>query len=120
MNELDLGKVVGSQMHDVTAAPAASLGLEGDWAVNPDTGEVYKKGAGGWEKLGSFKGPKGDTGEQGLQGIQGPKGDKGDTGATGETGATGATGPKGADGADGKTPSFSINSSGHLIATYSE
>lgn len=114
MNELDLGKVVGSQMHNVAAAPAASLGLEGDWAVNPDTGEVYKKGASGWEKLGSFKGPKGDTGDTGA------KGDKGEPGAKGETGATGATGPKGADGADGKTPSFSIREDGHLIATYSD
>lgn len=93
MNELDLGKVVGSQMHNVTAAPADSLGLEGDWAVNPDTGDVYEKTASGWTLQGSFKGPKGDTGE------------------------TGAQGPAGAD---GKTPSFSIREDGHLIATYSE
>lgn len=39
-------------------------------------------------------------------GPQGPKGDKGDKGDTG------------AAGADGKTPTFSINDSGHLIATY--
>lgn len=88
-----------------------------------------------------LQGLKGDTGEKGAQGIPGPKGDpgtngatgaKGDTGAIGpqgpkgDTGATGTQGPKGdigttgaqgPKGADGKTPSFSINASGHLIAT---
>lgn len=52
------------------------------------------------------QGPKGETGATGSQGPQGPKGDKGDTGATGPKGAT------------GPTPTFSINASGHLIATY--
>lgn len=114
MNELDLGKVVGSQMHNVTAAPADSLGLEGDWAVNPDTGDVYEKTASGWTLQGSFKGPKGDTGATGA------KGDKGDQGIQGPKGDTGETGAQGPAGADGKTPSFSIREDGHLIATYSE
>lgn len=45
-------------------------------------------------------------------GPQGPKGDKGDKGDTGPKGDIGATGPA------GPTPTFSINASGHLIATY--
>ena len=55
--------------------------------------------------LGLVVGPQG---ERGPQGLQGPKGD------------AGPAGPAGADGADGKTPMLSINTSGHLIATYSD
>lgn len=60
-------------------------------------------------------GPKGDPGDAGPQGVAGPAGPKGDLGATGPQGPKGDTG---AAGADGKSPTFSINSEGHLIATY--
>lgn len=109
---MDLGKVVGSKIHNVAGAPAAELGLVEDWALDPATGNVYEKTAEGWQSRGSFKGEKGDPGQdgakgdQGEQGIQGPKGD------------TGETGPQGPAGADGKTPTFSIDASGHLIAAY--
>lgn len=103
---MDLGKVVGSKIHNVAGVPAAELGLVEDWALDPATGNVYEKTAEGWQSRGSFKGEKGDQGEQG---IQGPKGDTGDTGPQG---------PAGAAGTDGKTPTFSIDASGHLIATY--
>ena len=97
MPDLDLGKVLGSKLHNVTAAPAASLGLEDDWALNTSNGDVYQKTASGWIKQGNFKGP---------------------TGAMGAKGSTGNTGPQGPAGTDGKTPTLSINASGHLIATY--
>lgn len=105
MPELDLGKVLGSKIHNVTAAPAASLGLEGDWAMNTTNGDVYEKTTDTvWTKRGNFKGPtgatgaKGDKGDTGATGPQGLKGDKGDTGAQGPKGDTGATGPQGAKG----------------------
>lgn len=141
MNDLDLGKVVGSKIHHVEGAPGAELGLENDWALDTATGNVYEKTEAGWQLRGSFKGekgeqgPKGDTGEtgaqgpkgdQGEQGIQGPKGDTGETGAQGpkgdkgDTGDTGPQGPAGAAGADGKTPDFYVNAAGHLIATFTE
>lgn len=106
MNNLDLGKVVGSKIHKVTGMPAAELGLADDWAMDLNTGAVWHKTAEGWQNEGSFKGEKGDAGETGAQGDTGEKGDKGDKGDTGEAGA------------DGKTPMLSINASGHLIATY--
>lgn len=118
MATLDLGKVTGSKIHNVTGTPGASLGLENDWALDTTSGAVWEKTASGWQSRGSFKGPKGDTG---ATGSQGPKGDTGLTGPQGPKGDTGATGPKGdtgATGADGKTPSFSIDAAGHLIATY--
>lgn len=79
--------VDGSKMHNVTGAPATSLGAVGDWALNTSNADVYEKTASTtWTKRGNFKGaqgPKGDTGakgETGAQGIQGLKGDKGDPG----------------------------------------
>ncbi|RGF22656.1 hypothetical protein DXB47_04180 [Firmicutes bacterium OM04-13BH] len=58
-----------------------------------------------WLKIAS----KGDTG------AKGDKGDKGDTGAKGATGEKGATGAKGDK---GDSPTFQIDSNGHLIAIY--
>lgn len=110
MAALDLGKVVGSKIHNVSAAPEAALGLTGDWAINPTVGDVYEKDeSAGWTKRGNFKGPKGDTGEKGATGAQGP---------AGKDGAIGATGAQGPAGADGKTPTFTIDANGHLIATF--
>lgn len=48
-------------------------------------------------KVTGEQGPRGETGTTGPQGPPGQKGDKGDI---------------------GPTPTFSINSEGHLIATY--
>lgn len=59
---IDLGKIVGSQMHNVTAAPGASLGIVGDWALDTVAGDIYEKTDSGWTKRGTLKGPKGDTG----------------------------------------------------------
>lgn len=53
-----------------------------------------------------------------LGSVIGPQGPKGDTGAKGATGATGPQGPKGDKGDTGAVPTFSVNASGHLIATY--
>lgn len=126
MNDLDLGKVVGSKIHHVEDAPGAELGLENDWALDTATGNVYEKTEAGWQLRGSFKGEKGDPGQDGQDGAPGAKGDKGDQGEQGIQGPKGDTGEKGekgdtgAAGADGKTPTFTINDAGHLIATFTE
>lgn len=112
---MDLGKVVGSKIHNVEGTPAAELGLVEDWALDPATGNVYEKTAEGWQNRGSFKGEKGDPGQDGQDGA---KGDQGEQGIQGPKGDTGETGPQGPAGADGKTPTFSIDASGHLIAAY--
>lgn len=120
---MDLGKVVGSKIHNVTGAPAAELGLVEDWALDTATGNVYEKTAEGWQNRGSFKGEKGDPGEDGAPGAKGDKGDQGEQGIQGpkgDTGDTGPQGPAGADGADGKTPNFYIDDRGHLMGEYAE
>lgn len=66
--------------------PAAGVGQDGDFALDPATGNVYgPKAAGVWPSTPiSLIGPAGPTGPTGA------------TGGTGPTGATGATGPAGA------------------------
>lgn len=90
----DLGKVVGPQ------GPKGDTGAKGADGITPTIGAN-----GNWF-LGST-----DTGKP----ARGATGAKGDTGAAG---AAGATGPQGPAGADGKTPTFSIDENGHLIATF--
>lgn len=99
----------------VFSGSGVSSALVGDWYLNTSTGYTYYCSTAGaasaakWVYKGSIKGATGATGAAGT------KGDKGDTGATGAKGDKGDTG---AAGADGKTPTFSINEEGHLIATY--
>ena len=65
--------------------------------------------------LGQVVGPQGAKGDTGPTG---PQGAKGDTGPTGPQGAKGDTGPTGPAGKDGISPTFSIESDGHLYADY--
>lgn len=93
----------------VFSGSGVSSALVGDWYLNTSTGCTYQCTVAGvasaakWVYKGSIKGATGAAGATGEKGDAGSKGDKGDTGAAG---------------ADGKTPTFSINDSGHLIATY--
>ena len=89
-------------------------GKDGDKYVNTESGDVFVKNNGTWEKEGNIKGPKGDKGEQGLQGrdgregIQGPAGRDGRDGAQGPQGPQGPQGLKGEKGEDGKTPEVTV------------
>ena len=47
--------------------PDATQGKDGDKYVNTETGDVFVKNNGNWEKEGNIKGPKGDKGAQGLK-----------------------------------------------------
>ena len=82
---MDLGKVVGSKIHNVTGAPEASLGLVEDWALDVDSGSVYEKTAEGWQLRGSFKGEKGDPGQDARPGPRVPRGTGGNPARTGWT-----------------------------------
>ncbi len=104
----------GNTILNGEGVPPNSLGVNGDFALDTDTGMLYgPKANDEWTKSMSLIGPQGPKGEQGLQGEQGPQGEigpqgpKGDTGAQGpqglkgDTGATGSQGPKGDAGATG-------------------
>ena len=73
--------------------PTSETGKDGDKYVNTETGDVFVKKNGQWEKEGNIKGPKGDKGENGLNGTNG---------TNGTDGVAGATGAAGRDGRDGK------------------
>lgn len=53
-----------------------------------------------------------------VVGERGPQGLKGDQGPQGEQGPQGKQGPQGNPGKDGISPTFSIESDGHLYADY--
>ncbi|HEU2982514.1 TPA: G5 domain-containing protein [Streptococcus pneumoniae] len=82
--------------------PQPNQGKNGDKYINTETGDVYVKNNGNWDKEGNIKGPKGDKGADGAKGEKGDQGERGLTGAQGAKGADGAVGRDGRDGRDGK------------------
>ena len=82
--------------------PEPKQGKDGDKYVNTETGDVFVKNNGTWEKEGNIKGPKGDKGAQGVQG------ERGQDGAQGPRGPQGPQGLKGEKGEDGKTPEVTV------------
>ena len=113
-----------------TASTAARRAARPPLRNGPTWGAT--KGLTGTPALRGRQAPR-PPGHQGVS-ATGPQGPQGAAGATGAKGATGATGPQGPTRAGrrerrdrpcgawwertGKTPTFSINASGHLIATY--
>lgn len=72
----------GAKWYSAASDPSSAIGITGDYALNTASGDVFKRGAGGWSLDGNIKGATGATGAQGPQG------------ATGETGATGTAGSR--------------------------
>ena len=82
--------------------PEASQGNNGDKYVNTETGDIFVKNNGTWEKEGNIKGAKGETGAVGPKGEAGPKGEKGEAGEVGPKGDNGERGRDGKDVLNGK------------------
>lgn len=61
--------------------PQPNQGKNGDKYINTETGDVYVKNNGNWDKEGNIKGPKGDKGADGAKGEKGDQGERGLTGA---------------------------------------
>lgn len=83
-----------------TGAPAAGVGNNGDFAVDPEAWVIYgPKAAGVWPAGTTIRGPAGLTGPEGPTGSTGPIGPVGPTGPTGPAstvpGPAGPTGPTG-------------------------
>ena len=83
--------------------PASSVGKDGDFYLNTETGDVYVKTSAVWTISTNIVGPQGATGNQGIAGPAGQAGATGPTGPQGPDGATGATGPMGPQGTAGAT-----------------
>ena len=93
----------GKTVRNGVGAPAATLGVDGDFYLNTATNQLYgPKGsvtAGQWPATGtSLVGSQGVTGATGPQGVAGPTGPQGIQGVQGLTGATGPQGPAGTTG----------------------
>ena len=48
-------------------APTPTDGKEGDWYLDSQTWDIYRKEAGGWIRRGSLVGPKGEPGKDGVR-----------------------------------------------------
>lgn len=59
----------GTSVRTGSGAPAAGLGNTGDVYIDSANGDLYSKGAGGWTKTGSLKGPAGADGSDGADGA---------------------------------------------------
>ena len=81
----------GAELLSGVTAPTANDGKDGDTYIDANTGDVYKKENGSWNKIGNIRGP---------QGVAGEKGDKGEKGENG------------ANGADGKSPVVNVTDNG--------
>ncbi len=101
-----------------TGAPAATLGVDGDFYLDTAASVLYgPKGAltaEAWPAAGlSLVGP---TGPQGPIGLQGPQGSIGLTGPVGPAGATGPQGLQGSQGIPGASP-FTLSGSNAVFPT---
>jgi hypothetical protein len=91
-----LGSIASAGFVPTNGAPAPSLGMDGQYALDVNASIMYgPKANGAWPAGVSFRGIQGVQGATGLTGATGPQGAQG---IKGETGATGATGPQGAPG----------------------
>ncbi|CAD80116.1 tail fiber protein [Streptomyces phage phiBT1] len=93
------GGIRGSAWYtNTTGTPSADVPI-GDMLLRTDSGNVYQRGASGWDLKGNIKGPKGDTGATGPKGadstVPGPTGPQGSEGPMGPAGPEGPQGPKG-------------------------
>jgi hypothetical protein len=61
----------GSVWHDGSGAPAGGLGVDGDYYLDVDTGDVYNKTGGLWAIVGNIQGPQGPQGDPGIPGPGG-------------------------------------------------
>ena len=93
----------GATWHLTSGAPGSGTGKDGDFAFDPEIGNVYQKSSGSWTLLGSLQGPKGEKGE---------KGDKGDTGEQGPPGPEGPQGPPGPEAKGAISRVFTRNKAG--------
>jgi hypothetical protein len=66
---VNIGRVMGSKFHFVTAIPLAAVGLDLDVAINTATGDIYTKASGAWSFSFNIMGPAGPAGAAGAAWI---------------------------------------------------
>jgi hypothetical protein len=70
--DIGAGVVAGTVWYEGHGVPASSLGVSGDFYLDVDTGDVYKKTGSSWgASVGNLKGPTGTNGTNGTNGADG-------------------------------------------------
>ena len=64
----------GAELLSGVTAPTSKDGKDGDTYIDANTGDVYKKENGSWNKIGNIRGPQGTAGEKGEKGDNGKDG----------------------------------------------
>lgn len=64
----------GTIWRDGSGPPSNGLGVDGDYYLDVDTGDVYKKTAGTYSIVGNIQGPQGPAGANGTNGTNGTDG----------------------------------------------
>lgn len=93
-----------SQWRSGSGVPNNTLGLDGDFYINSDNGDVYQRITGNYAlqlNIIGAQGIQGPAGTNGVDGAQGPAGNNGLDGSDGAQGPQGIQGPAGNDGAQG-------------------
>lgn len=96
----------GTVLRNGHGVPANTLGVDGDYYLDDDTGFLYARSGGTYASVANLTGPVGATGGAGATGPAGPTGPQGPTGAGG-TGTPGSVWREGAG-----TPSNSLGVDG--------
>ena len=100
----------GTAWYSGTDAPTAQTeGNVGDFYLDEDDFDIYKRTESGWELIGNIKGTDGQDGAAGTPGQDGQDGQDGAPGADGEDGKDGQDGAPGTPGEDGETPYIGEN-----------
>lgn len=69
--------------YDGVDTPLNTVGVDGDYFLQVDNGDIYKKVLGSWSRIGNLKGKNGSVGEQGSPGLPGENGSDGLDGVAG-------------------------------------
>ncbi|WLW38571.1 tail fiber protein [Streptomyces phage Verabelle] len=86
----------GSKIYTfANSAASVGVGVDGDFCLRTDTGDVYLKQSGSWVAKGNIKGSTGATGATGSTGATGP------AGKAGAQMLSGTVAPTASDGVDG-------------------
>lgn len=95
--------------YDGIDIPASELGIDGDYFLQIDTWDIWKKQFGYWERIGNIQGGEGPMGATGLPGMNGANGLDGSDGMNGLDGMNGRDGSVWYDGNERPSPEVGMN-----------
>lgn len=98
-----------SAWYDGIDIPTSEIGLDGDYFLQIDNWDIWKKQLGYWERIGNIQGGEGPMGATGMPGMNGTNGSDGSDGLNGSDGMNGRDGSTWYDGSGTPAPELGIN-----------